>query len=51
MIAHNPTLFACVALVAAIMAFCLILVGQFNQRDGLLTISCGLLADALAYVG
>ena len=51
MIAHTPTLFACVALVATIMAFCLILVGQFNQRDGLLTIGCGLLAHALAYIG
>lgn len=46
-----PTLFACVALVATIMAFCLILVGQFNQRDGLLTIGFGLLAHALAYIG
>ncbi|MGY2233601.1 GGDEF domain-containing protein [Pseudomonas gingeri] len=51
MIAHTPTLFACVALVATIMAFCLILVGQFNQRDGLLTTGFGLLAHALAYVG
>ncbi|WP_460141967.1 GGDEF domain-containing protein [Pseudomonas sp. S2_E01] len=51
MIAHTPTLFACVALVATIMAFCLILVGQFNRRDGLLTIGSGLLAHALAYVG
>ena len=51
MIAHTPTLFACVALVATIMAFCLILVGQFNRRDGLLTIGFGLLAHALAYVG
>ena len=51
MIAHTPTLFGCVALVATIMAFCLILVGQFNQRDGLLTIGFGLLAHALAYVG
>lgn len=51
MIAHTPTLFACVALVATIMAFCLILVGQFSRRDGLLTIGCGLLAHALAYVG
>ncbi|MCF5195961.1 diguanylate cyclase, partial [Pseudomonas sp. PA-6-1H] len=33
------------------MAFCLILVGQFNQRDGLLTIGFGLLAHALAYIG
>ncbi len=33
------------------MAFCLILVGQFNQRDGLLTTGFGLLAHALAYVG
>lgn len=46
MIAHTPTLFACVALVATIMAFCLILVGQFNQRDGLLTIGFGLLAHS-----
>jgi diguanylate cyclase (GGDEF)-like protein len=51
MIAHTPTLFACVALVATIMAFCLILVGQFNRRDSLLTIGFGLLAHALAYVG
>ena len=51
MIAHTPTLFACVALVATIMAFCLILVGQFNRGDGLLTIGFGLLAHALAYVG
>jgi diguanylate cyclase (GGDEF)-like protein len=51
MIADTPTLFACVALVATIMAFCLILVGQFNQRDGLLTIGFGLLAHALAYIG
>lgn len=51
MIAHTPTLFGCVALVATIMAFCLILVGQFNGRDGLLTIGFGLLAHALAYVG
>ena len=51
MIAHTPTLFGCVALVATIMAFCLILVGQFNRRDGLLTIGFGLLAHALAYVG
>ncbi|MCR4536831.1 GGDEF domain-containing protein [Pseudomonas sp. 18.1.10] len=51
MIAHTPTLFACVALVATIMAFCLILVGQFNRGDSLLTIGFGLLAHALAYVG
>lgn len=51
MIADTPTLFACVALVATIMAFCLFLVGQFNQRDGLITIGFGLLAHALAYVG
>lgn len=50
MIAHTPTIFASVALVATIMAFCLILVGQFNLRDGLLTSGCGLLAHALAYV-
>lgn len=46
MIAHTPTLFACVALVATLMAFCLILVGQFNRRDSLLTIGFGLLARA-----
>lgn len=50
MIAHTPTLFASVALVATIMAFCLILVGQLNKRDGLFTTGCGLLAHALAYV-
>ncbi len=50
MIAHTPTLFASVALVATIMAFCLILVGQFNRRDALFTTGCGLTAHALAYV-
>ena len=50
MIAHTPTLFAAVALVATIMAFCLLLVGQFNRRDNLLLTGCGLLAHALAYV-
>ncbi|MBD9483306.1 GGDEF domain-containing protein [Pseudomonas sp. PDM14] len=50
MIAHTPTIFACVALVATVMAFCLILAGQVNHRDGLFTTGCGLLAHALAYV-
>lgn len=50
MIAHTPTLFAAVALVATIMAFCLLLVGQYNRRDNLLLTGCGLLAHALAYI-
>ncbi|MBV4531095.1 GGDEF domain-containing protein [Pseudomonas sp. SWRI107] len=50
MIAHTPTLFAAVALVATILAFCLLLVGQLNRRDNLLLTGCGLLAHALAYV-
>ena len=50
MIAHTPTLFAAVALVATIMAFCLLLVGQNNRRDNLLLTGCGLLAHALAYI-
>ncbi|TVP92697.1 MAG: GGDEF domain-containing protein [Pseudomonadaceae bacterium] len=50
MIAHTPTIFASVAWVALIMAFCLLVVGRFNQRDGLLTAGAGLLAHALAYV-
>lgn len=50
MIAHTPTLFAAVALVATILAFCLLLVGQFNRGDNLLLTGCGLLAHALAYV-
>lgn len=50
MIAHTPTLFAAVALVATIMAFCLLLVGRSNRRDNLLLTGCGLLAHALAYV-
>ncbi|MBU1330120.1 MAG: GGDEF domain-containing protein [Gammaproteobacteria bacterium] len=49
MIAHTPTLFASVALVATIMAFCLILVGQLNRRDGLFATGCGLALHALAY--
>lgn len=50
MIAHTPTIFACVALVATVMAICLILAGQLNHRDGLFTTGCGLMAHALAYV-
>ncbi len=50
MIAHTPTIFASVAWVALIMAFCLLLVGRFNQRDGLRLAGCGLLSHALAYV-
>ncbi|WDY59850.1 GGDEF domain-containing protein [Pseudomonas sp. PSKL.D1] len=50
MIAHTPTLFAAVALVATILAFCLLLVGQRNRRDNLWLTGCGLLAHASAYV-
>ncbi|NQD53876.1 GGDEF domain-containing protein [Pseudomonas sp. CM25] len=50
MIAHTPTLFAAVALVATILAFCLLLVGRSNRRDNLMLTGCGLLAHALAYV-
>lgn len=50
MIAHTPTIFASVAWVAMIMAFCLLVVGRFNQRDGMMTVGAGLLAHALAYV-
>ncbi|MNG79695.1 putative diguanylate cyclase AdrA [compost metagenome] len=50
MIAHTPTLFAAVALVATILAFCLLLVGQSNRRNNLLLTGCGLLAHAVAYV-
>ncbi|MDZ3992925.1 hypothetical protein PspTeo4_21456 [Pseudomonas sp. Teo4] len=50
MIAHTPTLFAAVALVATILAFCLLLVGQSNRLNNLLLTGCGLLAHALAYV-
>lgn len=50
MIAHTPTIFASVAWVALIMAFCLLVVGRFNSRDGMLTVGAGLLAHALAYV-
>ncbi len=50
MIAHTPTLFGAVALVATILAFCLLLVGRFNRRDTLLLTGVGLLVHALAYV-
>ena len=50
MIAHTPTLFAAVALVATILAFCLLLVGRSNRRDNLLLTGCGLLVHALAYI-
>lgn len=50
MIAHTPTLFGSVALVATIMGCCLLLTGQFNRRDGLITGGIGLLAHALGYV-
>lgn len=49
MIAHSPTIFASVAWVAFIMAFCLLVVGRFDQRDGLSTVGAGLLAYALTY--
>ncbi|MFP3499264.1 hypothetical protein SB759_34160, partial [Pseudomonas sp. SIMBA_059] len=45
-----PTLFAAVALVATILAFCLLLVGRSNRRDNLSLTGCGLLVHALAYV-
>lgn len=45
-----PTLFAAVALVATILAFCLLLVGRSNRRDNPLLTGCGLLMHALAYV-
>src|SRR5690606_41072479 len=50
MIPHTPTLFGSVALVAILMGGCLLLAGQFNRRDGLITCGGGLLAHALAYV-
>ncbi|MFT0517335.1 GGDEF domain-containing protein [Pseudomonas faucium] len=50
MIAHTPTLFAAVALVATILAFCLLLVGPSNRRNDVWLTGCGLLAHALAYV-
>ena len=50
MIAHTPTLFGAVALVATILAVCLLLVGRFNRRDNLLLTGVGLLVHALAYV-
>ena len=50
MVAHTPTIFASVALVAMVMAFCLMLTGQFKRRDGMLIAACGLLSHALAYV-
>lgn len=49
MIFNTPTIFASVALVALIMAFCLILVGQEHKRDGMRAGGAGLLAHALAY--
>lgn len=50
MIAHTPTIFASVALVAITMVACLVIVGRFRREDGLFTIGCGLLAHACAYV-
>lgn len=49
MIFNTPTIFASVALVALIMAFCLILAGQEHKRDGMRAGAAGLLAHALAY--
>lgn len=49
MIFNTPTIFASVALVALIMAFCLILVGQQHKHDGMRVGGAGLLAHALAY--
>ena len=50
MIAHTQTLFGSVALVAIIMSSCLILVGQFNRGNGMLTAGLGMLCHSLAYV-
>ncbi|KRW61004.1 GGDEF domain-containing protein [Pseudomonas sp. TTU2014-080ASC] len=50
MIAHTQTLFGSMALVAVITGICLILAGQFNRRDGTLTIGLGMLSHALAYI-
>ncbi len=49
MVFNTPTIFASVALVALVMAFCLILVGQEHRRDGMRAGGLGLLAHALAY--
>lgn len=49
MIAHTQTLFGAVALVATILAFCVLLVGRFNRRDALMLTGVGLLVHALAY--
>ena len=49
MIAHTY-LVRRVALVATILAFCLLLVGHGNRRDNLMLTGCGLLVHALAYV-
>jgi diguanylate cyclase (GGDEF)-like protein len=51
MIAHTQTLFGSMALVAVITGLCLILAGQFNRRDGTLTIGLGMLSHSLAYIG
>lgn len=50
MVAHTPTIFASVALVAIIMAACLAVVGRFRRQDGLFTVVWGVLAHAVAYV-
>jgi diguanylate cyclase (GGDEF)-like protein len=50
MVAHTPTIFASVALVAIIMAACLAIVGRFRRQDGLFTVVWGVLAHAVAYV-
>ncbi|UAW99650.1 GGDEF domain-containing protein [Halopseudomonas nanhaiensis] len=50
MIAHTPSIFASVAWVAAIMAFCLFVVGRSTQRDGMLVAAAGLLSHALGYM-
>lgn len=51
MIGHSPTIFASIALVALIMAFCLFLVTRFQPKDGMLTTGYGLICHALAYCG
>lgn len=51
MIAHTQTLFGALAMVAVITGSCLIIAGQLNSRDGMLTTGLGMLSHALAYVG
>lgn len=49
MIFHTPTIFASVALVAMVMAFSFLFVGEDNRYRGMRTGGAGLLVHALAY--